>query len=65
MLRQNLIFMKNNNEKGKQKKEAASTEESIKKGKQAIDMEKKTAPTENEKKESTEKKDAEQWRNEG
>ena len=54
-----------NNQKNKKKEDKTSTEASIKIGRQVIDMAKKTAPKEDEKKESEQKKDAEQWRNEG
>ncbi len=54
-----------NNKKDKKEEDKTSAEASIKTGKQAIDVAKKTAPQENEKKDSEQKKDAEQWRNEG
>ncbi len=52
-----------NNEEKKQDK--SSTEESIESGKKAIEIQKETAPAEDDKKESAQKKDAENWRNEG
>ncbi|HVX27663.1 MAG TPA: hypothetical protein VHB70_15030 [Parafilimonas sp.] len=56
-----------NDTKGKEKEQqdSTSTEASVNAGKKAIDAAKKTAPKEDEKKESEQKKDAEQWRNEG
>lgn len=52
-------------EKNKNKEDKTSAEASVNAGKKAIDAAKKTAPKEDEKKESEQKKDAEQWRNEG
>lgn len=49
----------------KPKKDETSSEASIKAGKDAIEAAKMTAPTEDEKKDSERKKDAENWRNEG
>ncbi len=51
--------------KEKEQQDSTSTEASVNTGKQAIDVAKKAAPKEDEKKESEQKKDAEQWRNEG
>lgn len=51
--------------KEKEQQDSTSTEASVNTGKQAIDAAKKAAPKEDEKKESEQKKDAEQWRNEG
>ena len=53
------------NKKDKEQEDKTSAEASIKTGKQAINMAKKTAPNEKEKQESELKKDAEHWRNEG
>lgn len=55
----------NDKEKNKNKEDKTSSEASVNRGKEAIDAAKKTAPKEDEKKESEQKKDAEQWRNEG
>jgi hypothetical protein len=59
------IHFMNDKEKNNNKEDKTSAEASVEAGRQAIDAAKKTAPKEDEKKESEQKKDAEQWRNEG
>lgn len=49
----------------KPKKDETSSEASIEAGKDAIEAAKITAPTDAEKSEEGQKKDAEKWRNEG
>ena len=49
----------------KPKQDPTSSEATIKAGQEAIEAAKKTAPTEKEKQEPAQKKDAEKWRNEG
>ena len=56
---------KNGRRSGQQKKDDTSSEASVQAGKDAIEAAKHTAPTEEEKKDSEQKKDAENWRNEG
>ena len=57
--------MNNDNGNKKTGTKKTSTEASIKNGKQAIKMNKKTSGINENKKDGAEKKDAEQWRNEG
>ena len=51
-----------NNKQDKKQEDKTSAEASIKTGKKAINMAGKTAPTEKEKQESEQKKDAVQWK---
>jgi hypothetical protein len=44
---------------------SSSADESVERGRKAIEMDKKFSPEKGEKKEEDEAKDAEQWRNEG
>jgi len=60
----NNSFM-SNKERNKNKEDKTSAAASVNRGKKAIDAAKKTAPKEDEKKESEQKKDAQRWRNEG
>ena len=60
----NNSFM-SNKERNKNKEDKTSSQASVNRGKEAIDAAKKTAPKEDEKKESEQKKDTQQWRNEG
>lgn len=57
--------MKKDNKDQEKKEDKTSSESTVNRGKQAIESAKKTAPKEDEKKDTEQQKDAEQWRNEG